>query len=337
MPIPVFDLHCDTADRLGWQTLDSELRRVGGSDFYGENDKEEPQNFIALDVNGCAISLDKIDETPWAQCFATFIPDCYTPEQAIRFHAQIMAHTTGQVNLNHEEIREVRRASDIRPVLEAGGIAAVHTIENARLFAADLSLIEMLKRVGVLMASLSWNAQGPLASGHDSHAGLTPAGVEALAEMERASMILDVSHLNDECFAEVTQRATRPFIASHSNSRTVCGHPRNLTDDQFRTIRDRGGVVGLNYCGEFLVDGTTDDTAHALPFEALAAHVEHWLELGGEDVIALGGDLDGAAVPEIVSDASKFPSFQQQLVERFGESITRKLCYENALAFFERF
>lgn len=337
MTIPVFDLHCDTADRLGWQTLDLELRRVGGSDFYGKDDAQEPQNFIALDVNDCAISLDKIDETPWAQCFATFIPDCYTPEQAVLFHAQIMAHTTGQVNLNHEEITEARTAADIRPVLEAGGIVAVHTIENARLFAADLGLIEMLKRVGVLMASLSWNAQGPLASGHDSHAGLTQAGVAALAEMERVGMVLDVSHLNDECFDEVAQRATRPFVASHSNSRAVCGHARNLTDDQFRTIRDRGGVVGLNYCGEFLVEGTTDADAHALTFDALAAHIEHWLDLDGENVIALGGDLDGADVPEIVSDASKFPAFQERLIERFGESITRKLCYENALAFFERF
>ncbi len=150
-------------------------------------------------------------------------------------------------------------------------------------------------------------------------------------------MVLDVSHLNDECFDEVAALAKRPFVASHSNSRAICGHVRNLTDQQFQVIRDAGGVVGLNYCNGFLVDGANKETSAGLvTFDATARHIEHWLELGGEDVIALGGDLDGADVPEYVADASKFPAFQQMLVERFGETITRKLCFENALSFFER-
>ena len=255
MPIPVMDLHCDTADRLGWQTLDLDLRMTCGQDFYGEGDDEHPTECCYLEHNRGAISLEKIGSTPWAQCFATFIPDELSPEQAIRFQAQIMAHISGQANLNHGTATEARRVSDIRPALEKGRTVVVHTIENARLFAADLGLVEMLHNVGVQMASLSWNAQGPLASGHDSHAGLTDCGRRALAEMERVGMVLDVSHLNDECFDEVAALATRPFVASHSNARAVCGHPRNLTDDQFRRIVDAGGVVGLNYCSEFLADG----------------------------------------------------------------------------------
>ena len=337
MPIPVMDLHCDTADRLGWQTLDLDLRMTCGQDFYGEGDDEHPTECCYLEHNRGAISLEKIGSTPWAQCFATFIPDELSPEQAIRFQAQIMAHISGQANLNHGTATEARRVSDIRPALEKGRTVVVHTIENARLFAADLGLVEMLHNVGVQMASLSWNAQGPLASGHDSHAGLTDCGRRALAEMERVGMVLDVSHLNDECFDEVAALATRPFVASHSNARAVCGHPRNLTDDQFRRIVDAGGVVGLNYCSEFLADGVTDEAHGAVTFEQTVRHIEHWLDLGGEDAIALGGDLDGAAVPDFLSDVSKFPEFQNKLVKHFGKTTTEKLCYENAVSFFERF
>ena len=221
--------------------------------------------------------------------------------------------------------------------IKDGKIACIHTIENATFFAEDPALIEVLKSLGVLMSSLSWNAQGPLASGHDTHAGLTAAGIEALTQMEHAGMVLDVSHLNDECFDEVAARATRPFVASHSNSRAVCGAKRNLTDDQFRTIRDMGGIVGLNYCSEFLSNDATDKTAADVTFDQLAAHIEHWLDLGGEDVIALGGDWDGATVPAFLSDASKMPEFQNMLSKHFGKTVMQKLCSDNALAFFERY
>ena len=150
-------------------------------------------------------------------------------------------------------------------------------------------------------------------------------------------MVLDVSHLNDECFDEVAARATRPFVASHSNSRAVCGAKRNLTDDQFLTIRDMGGIVGLNYCSEFLSNDATDKTAADVTFDQLAAHIEHWLDLGGEDVIALGGDWDGATVPAFLSDASKMPEFQNMLSKHFGKTVMQKLCSDNALAFFERY
>lgn len=77
--------------------------------------------------------------------------------------------------LNHDRMVNVRSAADIRPALKDGKVACHHTIENATFFAEDPALIEVLKSLGVLMSSLSWNAQGPLASGHDTHAGLTGA------------------------------------------------------------------------------------------------------------------------------------------------------------------
>ena len=89
-----------------------------------------------------------------------------------------------------------------------------------------------------------WNAyrQNQLISTYD----------EVVARMEQLGMVVDVSHLNDPGFWDVARVARRPFIATHSDSRAVCGHSRNLTDDQFKAIRDAGGIVGINFCTMFL-------------------------------------------------------------------------------------
>lgn len=346
MLIPVFDLHCDTADRLSWQSLPAELKAATGQDFYGPGDDANPTGCTELAHNHCMISIEKTGAVPWVQCLACYIPDCLTPEQSVAFYKHVRAYAGEQLAKNGAVV--ITRASQIRSVLEGDSdaldnapatsrFAGVATIENARLFAADSSLVEKLAAQDLLMASLSWNAAGPLASGHDTHQGLTKAGKQVLAEMERCGVIMDVSHLNDEGFDEVAKLTSRPFVASHSNARAVCSHKRNLTDEQFRIIAERGGVVGLNYCSGFIVDGAWGERAASVTYEQLAAHIEHWLELGGEDALALGGDWDGADMPSFLADASCMPAFQDMLTHSFGETIVRKLCYANALRFFEEF
>lgn len=339
MSYPVFDMHCDTADRLAWQFLPDDIKQTCDIDFYGPGDADDPSACRDLASSHCHISLDKVGATPWAQCFACYVPDALSPEQATGFHEGVMSHLTHEVERNAERVVAVASASQLRDVLENSGephVAAVHTIENARMFAADLGLVERYAADGLLMASISWNAAGPLASGHDTHEHVSELGARAIAEMERNRVVLDVSHLNDECFDDVCRLSTRPFVASHSNSRAVCGHRRNLTDRQFAEIRERGGVVGLNYCDKFLSNEVLEGHAADVSFDEVATHIEHWLDLGGEDVVALGGDLDGATVPSLLNGADKMPAFQGLLEHRFGSTITRKLCYANALAFFER-
>ena len=339
MSYPVFDMHCDTADRLAWQFLPDDIKQTCGMDFYGPGDADDPAACRDLASSHCHISLDKVGATPWAQCFACYVPDALSPEQAAGFHEGVMSHLAHEVERNAGRVVAVASASQLRDVLENSGephVAAVHTIENARMFAADLGLVERYAADGLLMASISWNAAGPLASGHDTHEHVSELGARAIAEMERNRVVLDVSHLNDECFDDVCRLSTRPFVASHSNSRAVCGHRRNLTDRQFAEIRERGGVVGLNYCDKFLSNEVLEGHAADVSFDEVATHIEHWLDLGGEDVVALGGDLDGATVPSLLDGADKMPAFQGLLEHRFGSTITRKLCYANALAFFER-
>lgn len=324
---PVFDLHCDTASMLTLTTFPQQL-----TEALGVPDSFAPRAGSDLVTNDLAISATAASPIPWLQCLACFIPDTLTPEQGVTFWQTIEAFLDEQVQQHPNELIAIPSSSDLESAVATGKLGVVKTLENARLFAADPNLVHTCAEAGLMMASLSWNAEGPLASGHvNENAGLTAAGRDALHRLEEERVIVDVSHLNDTCFAEVAKLTTRPFVASHSNARAVCGHPRNLTDDQFKIICERGGLVGLNYCDAFLVD---DPHEHVPGYDDLCAHLEHWLDLGGEHVIALGSDFDGCTPPPCLRSAADMGAFQEQLRVRFGSEIARAVCGGNALAFF---
>ena len=311
----VFDLHCDTADRLAWQSLPSDLKTASGMDFYGPGDENAPELCRDLKRNHCHISLEGIGGTPWAQCFACYIPDELSAWQSFEFFQHVALHMDEQIALNGGRVGLATAGESISAILDSGRVAAY--VDKAALG-------------GVLMASLSWNAAGPLASGHDTAEGLTTAGFAALKRMEAMGMAIDVSHLNDRCFDEVASSTDAPLVASHSNSRAVCGAPRNLTDAQFDCIRERGGLVGLNFCCDFLRESGEPT------FDDISRHIDRWLERDGEDAIALGSDFDGCDTPRCIASAADMPAFQNLLRARFGETITAKLCGLNALRFFSR-
>ena len=140
------------------------------------------------------------------------------------------------------------------------------------------------------MMTLTWNGHNELASGHDTGEGFSPFGREAVAAMEERGILVDVSHLNDRGFEEQLDIAQKPFVASHSNARSVCAHRRNLPDAFIQEMVRRGGLIGLNYCRNFLSDegrGSMED---------LWRHVERFLELGAGDCLALGSDYDGTDI-----------------------------------------
>ena len=139
---------------------------------------------------------------------------------------------------------------------------------------------------GVRLLNPVWNRANVLSgtNAEDPERGLSAKGRDFIRALEEYGIYPDVSHLSDAGFWDLVHIARRPIVASHSNARAVCPHRRNLTDDQFRAIRDSGGVVGLNLYLHFVGQPTMD---------ALVAHVEHFLALDGEKTLCLGGDLDG--------------------------------------------
>lgn len=326
MSYSVFDLHCDTADMLALGYLSDALAPLAKAFVQAD---ELPRDTFAT-ARG-QLSSPLVGETPWAQCLACFIPDALDPETALLFCGEVFDHLERECTDPATDLVATASAVEVRRKLAPGKTVAVKTIENAKLFAADEGLVHVMAERGVIMASLSWNGAGPLASGHDDEGcGLTDVGRSVLCRMEEEHMVLDVSHLNDASFQDVADAATRPFVASHSNSRSICSHPRGLTDSQFAEIRDRGGIVGLTYANEFIVD------EGEATFDDLSRHIEHWLDLGGENVMALGSDFDGAETPAFLANASCLPDVLDRMEQRFGEEITAKISSGNALAFFER-
>jgi membrane dipeptidase len=182
-----------------------------------------------------------------------------------------------------------RTYGDIRKAKEAGKIGFILGMEGAEPLGADIQLLRIFYELGLRVLGLTHALRTFLADGAFFSArkagqlgGLTDVGARFLEEAEKLGVVIDVSHLNDPSFWDVIKFARAPVIASHSNSRALRDHLRNLTDEQIKAVADGGGVVGVNACSVF-VDPPD--------FERLVDHLEHIIKVGGVEHAGLGPDF----------------------------------------------
>lgn len=138
----------------------------------------------------------------------------------------------------------------------------------------------------------------------DTGHGLTEKGREFVAVMEEMGMLVDVSHLSDGGFMDVLEITSRPFAASHSNAREVCPCVRNLTDDMIRRLAERGGVMGLNFCADFLSQKPAG-VSNPGRIRDVVEHAKHIIKVGGSECLGLGSDFDGIDTHEELTGAEK--------------------------------
>ena len=226
---------------------------------------------------------------------------------------------------------QVRTAADIQTLLTSGKRGMMLTVEEGGACLDSLGALRDLYRLGVRMMTLTWNGANELASGNvNPEMGFTAFGREAVREMERQNIIVDVSHLNDKGMEELMGFATKPIIATHSNLRSVCSHKRNVTEEMFKYIVEHKGLCGLNLLHGFVSDEPMKDSK-----AELFRHVYRMLELGGEDVIACGSDFDGGITSQMDNPAL-FASFGDYMVDHgISRRVSDKIMFENALHFFE--
>lgn len=184
-----------------------------------------------------------------------------------------------QIVTSYEEMLQAKEQGVFYMFLGCEGLAAI---------GEDLDKIDCLYETGIRHVSLTWNEENALATGirGDTMRGLTNFGIQAVHEIQKKHMLLDVSHLNDTCFWDVVSHASAPIAATHSSCRSICGASRNLTDDMARAIRGLDGIVGLNAYGDFIAENKEEQTV-----EALARHIEHMVELMDIDHVGFGFDF----------------------------------------------
>ena len=265
---PVFDLHCDTAVELSRQKK-------------------------ALASNDLHIDLDRADRLLTHHQFYAFccvygrdgkpLPQA---EAEARFYAEA-ADFYSQISGNASRVRLCRNAEDLLAAAKERKQGVFLSLEGPEVIDCDPGRLEELKELGFLMTTLTWNFPNALAGPHGTELGLTEQGKAFVRRAQDLGIVIDVSHLSERAFWDLVNITTAPIVASHSNSRAICNHTRNLTDKQFKVICNLGGVVGLNLYAPFLNESGRAD------FSDVKRHLEHFLELGGQHHLALGGDLDG--------------------------------------------
>ena len=164
--------------------------------------------------------------------------------------------------------------------------------------------------------------------------GLSPFGIEVVAEMNRLGMLIDVSHISDEAFYDVLKYSTQPVVATHSCCRALAGHPRNMTDDMIRALAAKGGVIQINFYPLFLDDTFPEAEMFTAPrpsYKRIADHIDHVVDLVGIDHVGLGSDFDGIDVtPEGLENASMMPLLFEELRSRgYSEEDLEKIASRN--------
>lgn len=300
MNIPYFDTHCDTA-----------------SEIMGKYGLRE--NPLHLDIKrGSKFS-------PRGQVFACFADGGnFSDYQAQR------DNLFAEIEKNSDIVAFCRNGKDARAAYEKGKTAAFISVEGAELLDCSIERLEEAKRDGLCIVTLTWNHANLLSGSNvdKPDEGLTGLGKEFVKTCDRLGVFVDVSHLSDKGFWDVMEIAEKPVIATHSNSRTMWKHTRNLTDDMFKALISTDGIVGINLYGEFLSE---------IPdIKSVLKHIEHFLNLGGEDHLAVGADLDGCDVlPCEISAVEDMDRLYNEIENNFGKNIAEKIYFNNAMALFD--
>ena len=297
-----FDLHCDTLTAC-YQQKTSLLQNDGQLD-------------LQRGIEVCE---------KWVQTFAVFVPDELRGEEAWNYYRAVYAYF-------HQQIDDARGLLTLKGSPSAGKCRALLSIEGGAVLGGKLSRIEQLAEDGVSIFGITWNGANELSGGIATGGGLTPLGREAVLELERVSILPDISHLSVEGVEDVLSLTKGPVLATHSNAKALCAHRRNLSDVQIRQIAAAGGLIGVNFYPPFV-----EEDAEDYPLNTLCRHIEHLAAVGSPSIVAIGSDFDGAEMPSAVKSIKGLANLYSFMVKYFGEDFTNQVFYENAARFFNQY
>jgi membrane dipeptidase len=301
----IIDLHCDALLKL-WEAKGN-LSFANGAD---------------LDTNKERLKKGKVK----VQCFAIFLDPTINSDQMFQSALEQIELFYKEILGKNPEIKQIKNWTDFN-TLKKGEIGAMLTLEGVEAIGNDLTKLTILYQLGVRSVGLTWNHANLAADGalEPRGGGLTLFGKKIVEWNNENRVLTDVSHLSERAFWDVMEMAEYP-IASHSNARKLCDHPRNLTDDQARAMFKKDRMIHVVYYPEFIRHegkATIDD---------LIAHIDHFCSLGGKNNIGLGSDFDGISnFVESLENASKSQNLIEKLLKYFKEDDVRGFAYQNFL------
>ena len=297
------DLHCDTASEMLYRN------------------KSLMKNDLSVDIN----KLKKGDAL--AQVFAFFI-DAGRVNNLFLEYEVMYKNFINEINKCSKYISLVKNVPELELANSEGKIGAFLSIEEGDVLEGRIENLYKVYDMGVRIITLTWNYKNKI--GHPNYnylykdKGLTKFGEELVYKMEEIGVITDVSHLSDRGFYDVINISKKPIIASHSNARSITKHPRNLEDNMIKLLGEKGGVIGINYCSDFL------GKSKVSLIEDMIYHIKHIRNIGGIDSVALGSDYDGILNKVEMKDPSEIYKLECELKkEQFTEREIEKIFYGN--------
>ena len=299
------DLHCDTAYRMI---------------------KED----LSINDDACKVNIEKLKKGgALAQTFAFFV-DLEEEKDPYDAFTSMYNNFIKEVDKNKDKIEIVRNRDELKQCNNNGKIGAFLSIEEGEVLKGDVSKVLDVYEKGIRMLTLTWNYENsigyPNVNFKYKDKGLKEKGIEIVNEMERVGIIPDCSHLSDGGFYDLSKICKKPFIATHSNARAIKNHPRNLTDDMIKILSNKGGVMGLNFCSDFVAE---DEVTKVLK---IAKHAKHIKNVGGIDVLSIGSDFDGIENEVEIKDTSEMDKLYYGLKkEGFTDDDIEKVFYKNII------
>lgn len=301
----IIDLHCDALMKL---------QEARGSLRYSD----APE----LETNKTRLQQGKIK----VQCFAVFIEPEINSDQKFQVVLEQIDYFYTEVLGKNPDMVHLKNWSDFDQ-LKLGQIGAMLTLEGVDAIGNDLTKLRILYRLGVRSVGLTWNNANLAAdgAGEPRGGGLTLFGKEIVHSNNEHQILTDVSHLSEKAFWDVIEIAKYP-IASHSNTKKLCNHPRNLTDEQATAMFKKGGLIHVVYNPPFI------NESGKASISDLVKHIDHFCSLGGEKQIGLGSDFDGIATfITDLEDASKSQNLINELLKYYSEEEVRGFACQNFL------
>lgn len=266
-----------------------------------------------------------------AGCFAAYIPQGPTDEDGHRSAQQRAFAMLGRIRemggeRNGIQARICDTADAIEQAHADGAVAVVPAIENAYAFGTDLSVIAAFRKQGVRYVTLTHNGHNAIADsaiprrdlgdGETLHGGLSRLGYDAVAELNRHGMLIDVSHLSRQGMLQATERSATPVVATHSCVRALCDHRRNLDDRQLDALRDTGGLIQITAMPGFLRSRGVKQDGSPADIADLVDHLDYVARRIGPAHVGISSDFDGGGAIAGWKDASESGAVTAELMRR---------------------